>query len=117
MDGNRIFASPYENGLWYRDDLLTGIVPETERQTSDISLYPNPAQNRVEVVYQGRAENAVSLSHFDILGNRIIRDRPMISSTNGATMSLDLQSIPAGIYFISLRVAGSFLTAKLVKTE
>ena len=71
-----------------------------------VSLYPNPAHNQVTVA----AERIRSVELINIMGQVISRQQ-----VNADSVTLDLQKLPNGIYFIRIETPESWTTKKLVK--
>lgn len=70
-------------------------VPTT-RSLSDFSLYPNPATNEVNVVFDASAD-VKNIAVFNIIGKMAA-----IYKVNGNSANLNLDNIPSGIYFVRL---------------
>ena len=74
-------------------------VEEVEAAT--VSIYPNPASNRLYV----NAENVKNVEIYDILGH-------MVLATTES--DIDLRNMEAGIYFVTVRTENAAKTTKLV---
>jgi hypothetical protein len=66
------------------------------RSSSDVVLYPNPATNEVNVVYDAGAD-VKNIAIYSIIGKM-----SAIYKVNGNSANLNLENIPAGIYFVRL---------------
>jgi len=67
-----------------------------EETTNNFFVYPNPAQDKLNINFEG--SNYADFVLYDMLGNKIIQER-VCSSQNH---SVDLSSFESGIYFYSL---------------
>jgi hypothetical protein len=84
-------------------------IHETQSgDNSDIIIYPNPATNRIMIIY---ADNqSVNLSVYNIVGELVLQ-RELVNTEN----EIDISSLTTGIYI--LKVTGSDWTAqkKIIK--
>jgi len=71
------------------------------------SMYPNPAKGVVTINAGDEAISNVTL--FDITGKAVVT-----KSFNTTNATLDINSVPAGMYFIKVQVNGNTLTNKLI---
>lgn len=72
----------------------TGVA--TVKSASDFSLYPNPANNEVNVVFDESAD-VKNVAIFNIIGKMV-----SIYKVNGNSANIGLESVPSGIYFVRL---------------
>ena len=80
-------------------------VPSQER--SKILIYPNPSEGRLNIVPQTESRYSVQL--FDASGRRVF----LLESTSGSA-SLDLSSISAGYYHLSIETEQERVTERLI---
>jgi len=73
--------------------------------TSDLSVYPNPATDVVNVAVGSDNAN-VTLS--DVTGSVVA------SATGSGTIALSTANVPAGLYVVSVRSAAGVTTSKVV---
>ena len=87
------------NGI---DDLAADAWP--------ISLYPNPANNNIEVEFTCAGEAAFSI--FDISGKVVYAN---VQSVNGTTVQrIDISSLFSGIYMLEVNANGQMVRRKFV---
>lgn len=67
------------------------------KPNSEVSLYPNPASNSVNLVYDASADIR-NIAVYNIIGKQVSLFRP----TDNSSANLNIESIPAGIYFVRL---------------
>lgn len=91
----------YEYGTY---DFQTGI---TEIKNTDVSIYPNPANERIHIVQRETIYQSVQI--FNTLGE-VVYGQNQIQQDQ----QLDVSTLPSGIYFISLRGPNGFLEKKLI---
>ncbi len=96
----------HNDGKIYTTAEPTGIASANE---GIISLYPNPANNVLNIALEGTEVNEVFI--IDIYGKTVVR-----TAVSNGTNSIDIRDLSAGMYFVQLRAAGSVkATEKLVK--
>ena len=111
---NRLFVVPGSHrGLWYRDDILTGIEPVKMVSQSGIQLSPNPAHDQVLVSCQAAGVSAGFISVYSLAGIRVLSQSPMEPTSKGLTKTLDIEGLPAGIYLVCVHTAKGTVWAKL----
>jgi hypothetical protein len=88
-------------------DSLTSV---NELQAQDISLYPNPASDRVQIS-ASRALNGALITLFNVQGQQLLQQTPGF----GTTFEMQLPgSIKSGIYFIRIQSNEGVVTKKVV---
>ena len=95
-----------------RDTLETGI--KKYLSVNDLQVYPNPAVNETEIVYNINAAAPVSMKVIDLLENEIISQRAGAAAGLNK-FRIDVSYLPAGVYYVTLNVGNSLLTKKLIK--
>ena len=76
-------------------------VDELSGEGFEISYYPNPAKDFVNLIIDGRRLTNVQLIMTDINGS-IIRQQSIPFITEGVSIPIDLSGISTGVYFIKL---------------
>lgn len=71
-----------------------------------VSLYPNPATNQATI----SASRLVSVKLINLMGQEVTHRR-----VNNDTVTLDLQNLPRGIYFVRIETVDTTTTRKLIK--
>ena len=72
-------------------------IPTVSKVSDEMSLYPNPTNNDINVVYSATA-NIKTISVYNIIGKAMAIYKPV--TDNSANLSLE--NVPAGIYFVRL---------------
>lgn len=75
-------------------------VNPVNRNTEDVLLYPNPARDELNIVYDASAD-VKNIAVYNIIGKVMA-----VYKVNGPSANLNLESMPSGIYFV--RLANSF---------
>lgn len=71
-------------------------ISKTQIAKDEITLYPNPAQNEVNVTF-GKETGVKTIAIYNLVGKQMVAYR-----TNGTSAKLDIDKIPSGIYFVRL---------------
>ena len=91
--------------------VITAIDLEPPGNTNtDVSIYPNPARSVAQLQYGLRSLGSVVISLHDVLGRRV---REITNSTKGPgehTESVDVSSLPNGIYFFHVTTGSTYET-------
>jgi Secretion system C-terminal sorting domain len=91
------FGSGYSKNITFLVTRTPVSVPSVSNTTvNDIVLYPNPAVNELNVVYNENAD-IKNIAIYNIIGKVM-----SIYKVNGASANLSLENIPSGIYFVRL---------------
>ena len=77
-----------------------------------ISLYPNPANNKVNITINDNAYDSVLIQVVNSLGQRLQSIESNSQSTNN--FSLDVSNVATGLYFINIDVDGVKISKKLL---
>jgi hypothetical protein len=88
---------------------ITAISPESEGDLH-INVYPNPADDYLEVVLSGSTGMKKEISLQNVMGQII--DSKILNENIGKT-TLDLSNIPDGIYLLRLTAGKSLFTRKI----
>jgi PKD repeat protein len=119
--GGPQFNPPPNDSLSYRSITIDDVVIERVKRATDddISIYPNPFTNEINVQCQIQGEELVdfSINLYDYSG-KLIKNLDRKNKVNPGVYDLktDLSSLPSGIYFYSLEVQGrSNIVKKSVK--
>lgn len=85
--------------------------------TSDeplVSLYPNPANELLNVNINSSENTEVVISVMDVLGKELNRQRVLAKAGNNI-LNLDLSSYPEGIYFLDVKTDTERFTKRFIK--
>ncbi len=86
---------------------------ELEEAANDVTLFPNPAQDVVQVTYKAKADGQGTVDVSDATSqSKISRTVELHAGDN--VVDLDVTSLPTGIYFLRFVADGKEVTKKLV---
>ncbi|MBD0255867.1 MAG: T9SS type A sorting domain-containing protein [Cytophagales bacterium] len=86
---------------------------QLEEATDDVTLFPNPAQDVVQVTYKAKADGQGSVEVSDATSQRKL-SRTVELHAGDNVVDLDVTSLPTGIYFLRFTAEGKEVTKKLV---
>ena len=75
---------------------MTTGVTSMVKSTDDVVIYPNPANNELNVVYDANAD-VKNIAVYNIIGKVMT-----VYKVTGESANLNLEAIPSGIYFVRL---------------
>ena len=73
-------------------------------------IYPNPSQNELRVVLE--KAQATNYSVFDAHGKSVKAD---VLQGNQSSFSIDISTLPSGVYFLQVHTSQGMLTRTIVK--
>ena len=84
----------------------------TSFTSSNVFLYPNPANNTIQISLQNTVETFDRISIIDVLGKNILALKPSTSNQ----LTIDVNDLSKGIYFVEIITQNGFKqTKKLIK--
>ncbi len=84
------------------------------KNESEFVIYPNPANNFIQLKYIGKALSNVEVKIFDILGKNVLTKN--VNLTQSDEQTIDISSLPKGIYVIKI-LGNDFSSSKLITKE
>jgi len=76
--------------------------PESNSLLTILPLDPNPATSLIRLSYNAKTEQEVTISIYDIMGNKVMNvfDGTLMPGTN--EMSIDINNLPNGAYLLQI---------------
>ncbi|MFT5237235.1 MAG: hypothetical protein ACI9M9_000827 [Flavobacteriaceae bacterium] len=103
----------YGNSTFVDNINVAGVLGISENQlSSTISLYPNPANNRVNIAVNDNTYDSIRIKVFNSLGQKLQSTESNGQSTNN--FSLDVSNLATGLYFINIEADGVTVSKKLL---
>lgn len=90
------YSSSYNKNITFVFNRQTTAVSNVNKVSSDILLYPNPAMNDLNVVYDAGLD-IKTIAVYNIIGKVMSVYKVPSTSAN-----LNLENVPSGIYFLRL---------------
>ena len=111
-----VATSDYGNDL-YIDDIQiydqTNAGIETAEKLTDVNLYPNPADNEVNIDFTLRKNAEVSYRIVNNMGQVVLTAEPESLSAGNHLERIDISSLAAGLYMLNLNIDGKIVTKKI----
>ncbi len=86
-------------------------VPEIEELEASISVYPNPASDKLFIDLGEARIESMSVEMFDIVGKKINSE---IINNQSNRYEIDLNNCKDGFYLVNIQVNGYQITKKIL---
>ncbi len=93
-----LLVSPYTA---YGDTFSIPVAREMESAQSEMIVYPNPAQDQLQVQFESVSGGSVNLSIFDLTG-RLMESQVLASNKGLNKISIDVSHYRSGVYFLRM---------------
>ncbi|MFT4970175.1 MAG: hypothetical protein ACI9O4_001930 [Chitinophagales bacterium] len=103
-----------ESGSNFTCELFTVGLSAIVESRYEISIYPNPTQDKVIVSRTSFLEELIDISMYDLNGKRVLSSS---IKTGERTLTIDLFGISEGFYFLSFRDKNSTWKEPLIIKE
>lgn len=88
-------------------------ITAADDSISSFELYPNPNDGHVYLYLDLNDDEAITLNIYDMSG-RLVYSASHLLNTGEQTLSLNLQDLPAGLYFADIKTIAEQVVRKLV---
>lgn len=92
----------------------TGITASNE--SNGIQVYPNPASDKVNVLFDATMDGRTTVELSDVTG-RVVRTIAIENAVAGQTIHMDVNDLSSGSYMISVKTDTKNLVQKLMLTK
>jgi len=82
---------------------------------TDIQVYPSPATDKINIAYPCNSAGQLEINIKDISGRVMREESIMCTENNEVQHTVDINTFPSGIYFISLTLNDQHTVKKIVK--
>jgi hypothetical protein len=114
VDGNFTTGNGASQRCYLVDPAQIAVGLEEQSATFTTTLFPNPAENRVQLTTDLAAGSELIIETFDVLGNLVSSTSSTIQ-TFGAAQEIDLTAFGSGLYFVKVTSGNMSLTQRIVK--
>ena len=107
----------YTNGeseVTFSNEIIGGLLSVTDYQylTSDVQIYPNPADEFINIKLGNNAQTNKPIEIFDALGKQVLSiDASMIQ--NGL-ITKNINALQSGLYFVKVHIDNTIVTKKMI---
>jgi len=92
--------------------IITGFE-KPKNELSSIRVYPNPFSNNISISGNILYETKIEIHITDISGRNLFVEQ--LNTSSNFKRNIDLQNLPKGLYFITIRSNNSSITKKIIK--
>lgn len=110
----RILLGTTSNGLWYRDDLLTGEEERLANKVFLLSIYPNPTVDRVNVEFTLNETSMGEITIYDLMGRPVYSSGRRLFTRGENRTAVDTRQLKPGVYILAARMNDSLYSSKIV---
>ena len=103
-DGKFVFSKKL---LFQDPNGVTGV-----ENNAFVNVFPNPANNIINIAFDVQSTETLSLSLYDLSGKQVLNKQTSISGFDKETV--DVSTLPSGIYFLNLRSESIQQTQKII---
>jgi len=103
-----------ENGnLSYTTELITGSSIDESMSFDQLTLYPNPAFEKLNVLLTSKQQDQANVSIKDITGNTLLNDfRNLSQGVN--SMELNVQALSSGMYILTVETSSNSSVSRFI---
>jgi hypothetical protein len=95
--------------MFYKEKLVAAGIDEAQAKAT-LELYPNPANDLVNIILPNQLDASATLHLLDITGKKVKSVTPQL---NSIMHTMNVSDMPSGLYFVVLQTATSTTVQKL----
>jgi hypothetical protein len=99
---------------YYYQTTTTGLHDIEPQLIQDVQLFPNPADETVQVAFSLTESADVQIQIYDLLGRLQLQGMKQKMSAGKQQIPLNVKQLPVGIYSVEVRAGGKKMAQKLV---
>lgn len=105
-----LYAATYGRSM-YKVDVSENVLsaPENSLAKTELTIYPNPAQNEVSISFNGEPVSGI-VRMYNQLGQLVMQPRSVENRT-----PINISDLTAGMYIVQVEMDGRTLSRKLIK--
>jgi hypothetical protein len=96
----------------FQQKLIITAIDENLEEPVKVTIYPNPASEVINIQFESSTDKEISLYLLDSQGRLVKTDKIEVATIN---KTIDLQELPAGIYYLRLTKGKLVNVYKVVK--
>lgn len=106
------------NRMNWLDTNMPKVITDVEEITDmEVSVYPNPFQQELEVTYTMKQSGTFSIQVFDMLGRLVISKGESREQPGTYQLKLPKQDLPDGVYYYKTSTGLALQSGKLIKRQ
>jgi len=95
-------------------DINTVGVENIDVLSGSFNMYPNPANNETNLIFNLKQESEVSIEIFDLVGQRVLQPTQNSFAAGNHTIPLNTAELNTGAYIVALRSGDELIRSKLI---
>lgn len=113
----RLKTTDLDNTYSYSEIISVNILQENkmESKINMINIFPNPATDLINIVYDYSESQHITLTIIDFQGKTVLAPVKHMSVKGNNILTIDVGDLKAGIYFVKIFNNKSFTVGKFVK--
>ena len=100
---------------WYLDQSVVGINNNDASENPHVNIYPNPAQNSLQLQFKLPSTSDVSLSIFDARGKVVLHEDYGKIPGGQNKLTANIESLQTGMYFLKIKTETGIITERFIK--
>lgn len=93
---------------------LSNGISEFSEKLNDFNIYPNPADDKINIEFKATMKGDITISLHNVLG-QVIYSEQLQNYTGNYKKSINVDNLKTGIYLISINFANGNLSKKFIK--
>jgi hypothetical protein len=91
-------------------------VGDIENENLQVSIYPNPTNDFLNVSFQTISSENIELEIYDISGRLILNEKQRVGGGRNV-ITKDITGLSEAVYFVNLKVGETLYTIRFIKIE
>ncbi len=98
--------------------LLSGFDADLVNEVNDVDVFPNPFDDKINIVYNSPDTQSVTIEIFDVTGKMVYEQSGLKRKYGLNYFKVDrLNELRKGIYILKIRAEGNLISKKLMKIK
>lgn len=105
---------PVGRSIFTKSQVKAGLSVKPLAPVATFGVYPNPAKNNVELVFENRSNSVKNTLTVYNMAGQAVTTRTLESAPGFYASTMDVSSLPAGVYVVAIENAGHVISQKLI---
>ena len=103
-----------ESDVTFSNEIIGGLLSTTDYQflTSDVQIYPNPADEFINIKLGNNAQTNKPIEIFDALGKQVLSID--VSMIQNGLITKNINALQSGLYFVKVHIDNTIVTKKII---
>ncbi len=114
--GPTFYIGTHGRGFFMSNSQVTGVEePQTEVNTTNLSVYPNPATDNINLTFNLQKTSNVFVSVIDLTGKQVFNTELYSVGSGNQNIPINVSDLKAGTYLVFLKQNGRQEVKKFIK--